>query len=74
MFLLVDTNVTVMKKQKDIITFTVSMIQKTALLAATWAGKSRKKGLKLITKMLLDEKDKEIVFLRDSIYKLETQI
>lgn len=66
--------VTEMKKQKEIIVFAVSMILKAALLAASWAGRSRKRGLESIAKMSGDEKDKEIVFLRDRIYQLETQI
>jgi transposase InsO family protein len=63
-----------MKKQKGIITFAASMILKAALLAASRAGKMRRRGLESIAKMSIDEKDKEIVFLRDRIYKLETQI
>jgi hypothetical protein len=50
------------------------MILKAALLAAAWAGKSRRRGLESIAKMPIDEKDKEILFLRDRIYQLETQI
>ena len=63
-----------MTKQKEIIVYAVSMILKAAFLAATWAGKARKRGLELIAKMPIDEKDKEIVFLRHQIYQLETQI
>jgi hypothetical protein len=53
-----------MKNQTEIITYAVSMILKAALLAATWAGKARKHGLKSIAKLPIDEKDKEIFFLR----------
>ena len=56
-----------MKNQTEIITYAVSMILKAALLAATWAGKARKHGLKSIAKLPIDEKDKEIFFLRDRI-------
>ena len=63
-----------MTKQKEITVYAVSMILKAAFLAATWAGKARKRGLELIAKMPIDEKDKEIVFLSDQIYQLETQI
>ncbi len=60
--------------QKEIIIFAVSMILKTALLADAWAGKSRKRGLESIVNMPTEEKDKEILFHRDRIYQLETQI
>ena len=69
-----EVNLTVMKKQQEIIVYAVSIIMKTALLAATWAGKSRKRGLKSIAKMSISEKDKEILFLRDRIYQLETRL
>ena len=65
---------TVLKKQKEIIVYAVSMILKAALLAAVWAGKVRKRGLESIAKMPIDEKDKEILFLRDRIFQLETRI
>ena len=69
-----DPKLTVMKKQKDIIAYAVSMILKAALLAAAWSGKARKRGLESIAKMAIDEKEKEILFLRDRIYQLETRI
>jgi transposase-like protein len=50
------------------------MILKAALLAAAWAGKARKRGLESIAKLPIEEKDKEIYFLRDRIYQLETRI
>ena len=65
---------TAMMKQKEIIVYAVSMILKAALLAASWAGKKRERGLKLIANMPIDEKDKEITFLRDRVYQLETRI
>jgi transposase InsO family protein len=63
-----------MKKQTEIITYAVSMILKAALLAAAWAGKFRRRGLESIAKLTIDEKEKEILFLRDRIYQLETRI
>ena len=73
-------------KQKNIFAYAVSMIMKAALLAAlpgrrvsftqlgnTWAGKSRKCGMESISKRPIDEKDREILFLRDRIYQLETK-
>jgi transposase len=63
-----------MTTKKEIIAYAVSMILKASLLAATWAGKYRKRGLESIAKLSFDEKDKEILFLRDRIYQLETRI
>ena len=65
---------TVRDAKSEIIIYAVSMILKAALFAASWAGKTRKRELKNIAKMPIDEKDKEIVFLRDKVYQLETQI
>ena len=62
-----------MKKIENI-AYAVFMIMKAALLAATWSGKIRKRGLESITKMSIDAKDKEIFFLRDQIYQLESRI
>ena len=63
-----------MTKQKEIVVYAVSMILKAALLAAAWAGKVRRHGLETIAKMSIDDKDKEILFLRDRIYQLETRL
>ena len=63
-----------MTTKKEIIAYAVSMILKAVLLAAGWAGKSRKHGLESIAKMSIAENDKEIIFLRDCIYQLETRI
>ena len=63
-----------MTTKKEIIIYAISMILKAALLAVAWAGKSRKRGLKSIAKLSIEEKDKEITFLRDRIYQLETRI
>jgi hypothetical protein len=67
-------NLTVMKKNKDIVVYAVTMILKAALLAATWAGKIRRHGLETIPNMPINDKDKEILFLRDRNYQLETRI
>ena len=72
--LIENANLTIMTKQKEIIAYAVSMILKAALLAAAWAGRARRRELESIAKMTIDEKDKEIVFLHDRIYQLETQI
>jgi hypothetical protein len=63
-----------MKNQTEIITYAVSMILKAALLAASWAGKARKHGLESIAQLPINERDKEILFLHDRIYQLESGI
>jgi hypothetical protein len=63
-----------MTTKKEIIPYAVFMILKAALLVATWAGKVRKRGLKSIAKLPINEKDKEIFFLRNQIYQLESRI
>jgi transposase len=63
-----------MTTKKEIITYAVSMILKAALLFAAWAGKARKRGLESIAKLPIEEKDKEIIFLQDRVYQLETRI
>jgi putative transposase len=65
---------TVTTTTKEIIVCAVSLILKAALFAAAWAGKSRKRELEDIAQMPIDEKDKEIVFLRDRVHQLETQV
>ena len=67
------SKITVRDAKSEIIVYAVSMILKAALFAASWAGKTRKRELKNIAKMPIDEKDKEIVFLRDRVYQLEIQ-
>ena len=56
-----------MTTKKEIIPYAVSMILKAALLAATWAGKVRKRGLKSIAKLPIKEKDKVIFFYGQNI-------
>ena len=63
-----------MTTKKEIIAYAVYMIMKAALLAAAWAGKSRKYGLESIAKLSIEEKDKEIIFLQDRIFQLENRI
>jgi transposase len=72
--LILQINDSNMTTKKEIIAYAVSMILKAVLLAAGWARKSRKHGLESIAKMSIAEKDKEIIFLRDCIYRLETRI
>jgi len=47
---------------------------KAALLAARFSGRTRKRCLKKLSKMEVDEKDKEILFLRDKVNQQQLQI
>jgi len=59
----------VMTKNLDIINAAVSLIIKAALLAARFSGRVRKRSLKRLSAMDIDEKDKEILFLILQRYK-----
>ena len=54
-----------MNKNLDIINFAVSPIIKAALIAARFSGRFRKRSLRRLATMDINEKDKEILFLRD---------
>ena len=60
--------------RKELIVYAVTLLLKAVLLAAAWAGKARRKGLESIAEMSADEKNKEIVFLRDQVHQLKTQV
>ncbi len=51
-----------------------SLFIKTTLLAAKWAGAARTRALESIASMSVDDKDKEILFLRDQNEKLQLQV
>ena len=63
-----------MCKNHDSITFAVSLILKATVVAAKYSGRVRKRSLKRLAAMDIDEKDKEILFLIDKIYQLDTQV
>ena len=63
-----------MMKNLDIITAAVSLIIKAAILAGQWSGRARRRGLEKLAAMDVDSKDKEILFLRDRIFQLETRV
>ena len=65
--------ISLMDKSHDTITFAVSLIIKAAVIAAKYSGRVRKRSLKRLAAMDIDEKDKEILFLIDKVYQLETQ-
>jgi len=52
----------------------VSLLIKAALLAARFSGRVRKRSLKRLAAMDTDAKAKEILFLKDRVYQLETQV
>ena len=58
----------------DIINAVVSLIIKAALLAARFSGRVRKRSLKRLAAMDVNEKDKEILFLRDKVDRLKMQV
>ncbi len=59
---------------RDAIIFAVSLILKAAVVAAKYSGRVRKRSLKRLAAMDIEEKDKEILFLTDKVYQLNTQI
>ena len=63
-----------MTKNIDIIDAAVKLIIKAAILAARFSGRVRKRSLKRLSKMDVDSKDKEIIFLRDKVFQLQTQV
>ena len=58
----------------EIVNAAVTLIIKAALLAARFSGRARKRSLKRLSKMEVDEKDKEIIFLRDTVDQQQMQI
>jgi hypoxanthine-guanine phosphoribosyltransferase len=63
-----------MNKNLDIINFAVSLIIKAALIAARFSGRSRKRSLRRLATMDINEKDKEILFLRDIVDQLTEMV
>jgi hypothetical protein len=58
----------------EIVNAAVTLIIKAALLASRFSGRARKRNLKKLSKMDVDEKDKEIIFLRDKVDQQQMQI
>ena len=63
-----------MTKDIDIINAAVSLVIKAAILAAGFSGRVWKRSLKRLAAMDVDSKDKEIIFLRDKVNKLQMQV
>ncbi len=58
----------------EIINTAVTLIIKVTILAARFSGRARKRSLKRLAKMDVDDKDKEIIFLRDKLNQQQMQI
>jgi transposase InsO family protein len=58
----------------EIVNAAVTLIAKAAILAARFSGRVRKRSLKRLASMDIDDKDKEIIFLRDKVYQQQIQI
>ena len=63
-----------MTKNIEIINVAVKLIIKAAILAAQFSGRARKRSLKRLAKMDINDKDKEIIFLRDKLNQQQMQI
>ncbi|MHC4539024.1 MAG: transposase family protein [Planctomycetota bacterium] len=63
-----------MKKNLDITNFAVSLIIKAALIAARFSRRARKRSLRRLATMDINEKDKELLFLRDMVGQLKMQV
>ncbi|MHC4508857.1 MAG: hypothetical protein ACYTAO_07860 [Planctomycetota bacterium] len=63
-----------MNKNLDVITLAVTLIIKAAIIAARFSGIIRKRSLKRLAAMDADTKDKEILFLKDKVYRLQMQV
>jgi len=59
-----------MTKNIDTINAAIAIIIKAAILVLQFSGRIRKRKLKQLAKMDIDEKDKEIIFLRDKVHQL----
>ncbi len=58
----------------EIINSAVALIIKAAILASRFSGRARKRSLKRLSKMDIDSKDREIIFLRDKVNQQQMQI
>ena len=63
-----------MSQNIEIINIAVRLIVKAAVLAAGFSGRARKRNLKRLAGMDIDEKDKELIFLHEKITRLQTQV
>ncbi|MHC4168869.1 MAG: hypothetical protein ACYSWQ_18115 [Planctomycetota bacterium] len=61
-------------KNLGIITSAVALIIKAVIMAGRFSGAVRKRSLRRLAAMDADTKDKEILFLKDKLYQLQTQV
>ena len=71
---LLNSKAEVMSKNIDIINAAVELIIKAVIFAASFSGRVRKRSLKRLSAMAVNEKDKEIIFLRDTVDQLKMQV
>ena len=58
----------------EIINTAITLMIKAAILAARFSGRARKRSLKRLAAMDIDDKVKEIIFLRDAVDQFKTQV
>jgi len=63
-----------MAENLEVLNIAISPLIRAALLAARFSGRVRKRSLKRLAAKDADAKAKEILFLKDKIYRLETQV
>ncbi|AQQ70500.1 putative transposase OrfB [Limihaloglobus sulfuriphilus] len=63
-----------MSQNIEIINIAVRLIVKAAVLAAGFSGRARKRSFKRLAGMDIEEKHKELIFLRDKVSQLQTQV
>jgi transposase InsO family protein len=63
-----------MNKNGEVISCAIALIIKSAIVAARFSGRIRKRSLKRLASMDIHEKDKELLFLKDKVYQLQTQV
>jgi len=61
-------------KKLDITATAVSLIIKAGILAARCSGRVRRRSLEKLAAMDVDDKEKELHFLRDKVHQLQTQV
>jgi hypothetical protein len=62
-----------MDKDIETIRTAVVIIIKAAVLVLQFSGRIRKRKLMQLAKMDIDDKSKEIIFLRDKVHQLKTR-
>jgi hypothetical protein len=63
-----------MAENLDVLNTAVSLLIRAALLAARFSGRVRQRYLKRLASRDVDAKAKEILFLKDRVYRLKMQL